>query len=123
MVERGPTTERNTERLAGNLLRLARAERGWTQRQLAAAAGVPVSTVARVESGARQPSLVTLQRILHGAGLELWHRLEPYDDHDDVLDARRAAMTDEHRAADDARADRTTAALAAARAAHRSGAA
>ena len=82
----GPTTQRYTERLAGNMLRLARAQRGWSQRQLAEAAGVPVSTVARIESGARQPSLVTVSRLLAAADLELRARLEPYDDHDDVLD-------------------------------------
>lgn len=54
MAVPGPTTQRYTARLAGNLLRLARAQRGWSQRQLAEAAGVPVSTVARIESGTRR---------------------------------------------------------------------
>ncbi|MCW2526610.1 MAG: hypothetical protein JWM76_1470, partial [Pseudonocardiales bacterium] len=44
----GPTTQRYTERTAGNLLRLARQERGWSRQQLAAAAGVPASTVGRI---------------------------------------------------------------------------
>ena len=95
MAVSGPTTQRYTERLAGNLLRLARAQRGWSQRQFADAAGVPVSTVARIESGARQPSLVTVSRLLAAADLELRARLEPYDDHDDVLDARLSALTPE----------------------------
>lgn len=101
MAVPGPTTQRYTERLAGNLLRLARAQRGWSQRQLAEAAGVPVSTVARIESGTRQPSLVTISRLLAAADLELRARLEPYDDHDDhddVLDARRTALTPEQQA-------------------------
>ena len=98
MAVPGPTTQRHTERLAGNMLRLARAQRGWSQRQLAEAAGVPVSTVARIESGARQPSLVTVSRLLAAADLELRARLEPYDDHDDVLDARHAALTPDEQA-------------------------
>jgi len=98
MAVPGQTTQRYTERLAGNLLRLARAQRGWSQRRLAEAAGVPVSTVARIESGARQPSLVTIGRLLAAADLELRARLEPYDDHDDVLDARLGAMTPEEQA-------------------------
>lgn len=98
MAVPGPTTQRYTERLAGNMLRLARAQRGWSQRQLAAAAGVPVSTVARIESGARQPSLVTVSRLLAAANLELRARLEPYDDHDDVLDARHAALAPDEQA-------------------------
>lgn len=98
MAVPGQTTQRYTERLAGNLLRLARAQRGWSQRRLAEAAGVPVSTVARIESGARQPSLVTISRLLAAADLELRARLEPYDDHDDVLDARLGAMTAEEQA-------------------------
>lgn len=102
MAVTGPTTQRYTERMAGNLLRLARIERGWSQRQLAKAAGMPVSTVARIESGARQPSLVTLSRLLAAADLELRPRLAPYDAHDDMLDARRAAMTPAEQAALDA---------------------
>jgi len=87
--------------MAGNLLRLARQQRSWSQRQLADAAGVPVSTVARIESGARQPSLVTIGRLLAAADLELRVRVEAYDDHDDVLDARRAALTSEQQAQHD----------------------
>ncbi len=102
-------------RLAGNVLLLARMRRGWTQRQLADAAGVPVSTVSRIETGARQPSLVTLSRLLAAADLELRHHLEDYDDHDDVLDARRAALTDEQRAVADAAFSRTSALLAVSR--------
>lgn len=76
---------------------------------------MPVSTVSRIETGARQPSLVTLSRLLAAADLELRHSLEDYDDHDDVLDARRAAFTDEQRAAADAAFRRTSALLAASR--------
>ena len=115
MAVPGPTTQRYTERLAGNLLRLARARRGWSQRQLADAAGVPVSTVGRIESGARQPSLVTVSRLLAAADLELRARLEPYDNHDDVLDARQAALTPKEQAQRAVEFEQTSQVLAEAR--------
>lgn len=105
MAVPGPTTQRNVERLAGNLLRLAREERGWSQAQLAAAARVPASTVGRIEAGQRQPSLVTLYRLLAAADVDLRVRLEPYDDHDDVLDARDAARSPRQRAVAEERHD------------------
>lgn len=89
----GPTRRCDSEQLAGNLLKLARLRRGLSQRQLADLAGVPQSTVARIETFRQQPALPLLSRLLAAADLELRTRLEDYDDHDDVLDARRAAMT------------------------------
>jgi len=86
MAKPGPTTSGYIGRRAGNLLREARAMSGMSQRELAAAAGVPHSTIARIESSVRQPSLALLDRILIAADLDLKLRLEPYDDHDDVLD-------------------------------------
>ncbi len=65
---------------------MTRSKRGVTQRQLAAAAQVPQSTVARIEAGSMQPTLPVLYRLLAAAGLEPRLRLETYDDHDDVLD-------------------------------------
>jgi transcriptional regulator with XRE-family HTH domain len=103
VVTPGPTTRRHTERWAGNLLRSARAKKDVSQAQLAALAGVPRSTVERIEAGTRQPSLVTLSRLLAAVDLELRIRLDDYDDHDDVLDAHYAAMTAEQKAAADAR--------------------
>jgi transcriptional regulator with XRE-family HTH domain len=81
------------DRLAGNLLRRARAEKGLTQRMLALTAGVPQSTVARIESGAQQPSLPLLVRILAAVDLEPRIALAPYDTHDDVLDATEARLS------------------------------
>jgi hypothetical protein len=46
--------------------------------------------VARIESHRQQPTLPLLARLFAAAGLELRTRLEEYDDHGDVLDARRA---------------------------------
>lgn len=93
MVVVGPTTRGHAQRWAGNLLKAARARTGLTQRDVAAAAGVPRATIAQIESGRRQPSFPLLYRILvEGTGLEPRTRLEPFDEHDTVLDA--IAITD-----------------------------
>jgi transcriptional regulator with XRE-family HTH domain len=60
----GPTARRDLEAWAGNIVRLARAKAGVSQAQLAQLAGVPRSTVERIEAGTRQPSLPTLGRLL-----------------------------------------------------------
>jgi predicted transcriptional regulator len=57
--------------LVATARRLAR----LTQRELAQRAGVPQSTIARIESGAIEPRSSTVQRIVSSAGYEL--RLEP----------------------------------------------
>ena len=93
MVRMGPTRRRYSERWAGNVLRMVRAKRGWTQRQLADAAGVPQSTIGRIESGAMQPTLPLIDRIVVAAGFDLRTRLEPYDEHDDVLDRLDGGLT------------------------------
>ena len=49
------------------------------------------------------------------ADLELRVRVEAYDDHDDVLDARRAALTSEQQTADDSAFKRTSQVLGTAR--------
>ena len=90
------------EQVAANLLKLARLRTGVSQRRLAAAAGVPQSTVARIESGAMQPTLPLLYRLLAAVDLEPRIRLEAYDDHNDVLD--RLAARDPRRARAAARA-------------------
>lgn len=110
----GPTRQRDLEGLAGNILRVARAKTGLTPAQLARRAGVPRSTVERIEAGTRQPSLVTMGRLLAAVDLDLRIHLEPYDDHDDVLDARRAALTPAQRAFAEARQDALVAAFRAA---------
>ena len=106
MARMGPTTQHHVERLAGNLLRRARAQKGLTQRQLAELAGVPQSSIAKIESGARQPTLPVLTRILVAVDLEPRIALEPYDDHDDVLDATAVRRTDEQRASAAASVDK-----------------
>ncbi len=85
------------------MLRSARAKKGVSQAQLAELAGVPRSTVERIEAGTRQPSLVTLSKLLVAIDLEMRIRLEDYDNHDDVLDATYAAMPPDQQAVADAR--------------------
>jgi transcriptional regulator with XRE-family HTH domain len=56
----------------GAILRALRRRADLSQRQLAELAGVPKSTVARIESGAaRDPRFRTVERILRAAGAEL----------------------------------------------------
>ncbi|MFP1155595.1 helix-turn-helix transcriptional regulator [Mycobacterium sherrisii] len=96
----GPTTSGYVERLAGNILRITRARVGLSQRELAEAAHVPQSTIARIESGTRQPSLPVLARILAAVDLELRINVADYDGHDDILDgdfARLSASQRQHR--------------------------
>jgi transcriptional regulator with XRE-family HTH domain len=87
---------------AGALLVLARQELDISQRKLADLAGVAQSEIAKIESGKREPSIPTLQRILAGAGLELRLRLAPIDNHDAVLAARSDRRSPEDQAAFDA---------------------
>lgn len=55
---------------AGNL-RYAREKAGLTQRQLAERAGVPQSTIGRIECGLVDPRISTLDRLLKVCGFEL----------------------------------------------------
>lgn len=103
MATMGATTTCYTERFAGNLARLARAQTGMSQRDLAARSGVAQSVIAAIESGTRQPSWPLLCRILAGADLEPRVQLASYDDHDDVLDRRATNFPEAHRTAERAR--------------------
>jgi transcriptional regulator with XRE-family HTH domain len=69
-----------------------------SQRQLTGVAGVAQSTIARIESGARQPSLPVLARILATVDLEPRITLQPYNNHDDVVEPEDARLTDAQRA-------------------------
>lgn len=63
--------------MAGRMLRDARARAGLTQRQLAAKAGIPQETIARIERGRSDPRVTTLDRLLEACefGLEVLPRL------------------------------------------------
>ena len=54
-----------------NLVREARRRAGLTQVELGRRAGVPQSTVARLESGARIPSTELVERLVRAAGFEI----------------------------------------------------
>ena len=53
------------------LLHTARTRAGLSQRRLALAAGTSQSAVAAIESGRKQPTVATLERLLAAAGTEL----------------------------------------------------
>lgn len=61
----------------GDLLKTARRHRGWGQRQLAEATGVPQPNLAAYETGQRVPSLAMLRRLVTACGLRLRFDLEP----------------------------------------------
>ncbi len=54
-----------------NLVREARRRAGLTQAGLGHRAGVPQSTIARIESGARTPSTDMVERLVRAAGFEV----------------------------------------------------
>lgn len=57
-----------SDMVAARMLRHARRMAGLTQRDLAAAAGVPQSTVARIELGRLTPRVDTMDRLLRATG-------------------------------------------------------
>ena len=54
-----------------------REQRGWTQTQLASAAGMTQSAVARFEAGGTVPSLPVLDRLAHALDAELTVSVTP----------------------------------------------
>lgn len=59
---------------ASVLLRRARRRRDWSQAELARRAGIPASQLCAYETGAKQPGVATLARILAVAGIDLTAR-------------------------------------------------
>ncbi|MCP9276579.1 MULTISPECIES: helix-turn-helix domain-containing protein [Mycolicibacterium] len=94
----GPSQRGQVERLAGNLLKLARLEGDVSQRELAEAANVAESAIAEIESGARQLSLPELAHLLDSIDRELRQQLAPYDSHDDILDATELRLSADEQA-------------------------
>jgi uncharacterized protein len=74
---------------AAELVRVARARRRMSQRELADRAGVPQSTVSAVESGQRQPTVLMLERLLGAAGFHLETKLTNAIRPSDLLDLNR----------------------------------
>lgn len=78
--EPAPTT-------AAGIVRLARAKAKLTQAELAERCGIDQQVVSAYETGRRQPTLPTLEKLAGAAGFELSIRLLPHDDHDAALAA------------------------------------
>jgi transcriptional regulator with XRE-family HTH domain len=55
--------------VVGNELRAARARRGLTRPQLAAASGLAVSTIQRFENGERSPDMLQLHALSSALGI------------------------------------------------------
>jgi transcriptional regulator with XRE-family HTH domain len=53
----------------GTEIRRLRAEKGWSQAKLAGAADMGVSGISQIETGARNPSAVTLSKIAEALGV------------------------------------------------------
>lgn len=89
-----------------HLLREARKRSGLTQAELAKRAGVPQSTVGRIESGVRVPSIEMLERLIRAAGFELRVALGEPDPGTESLFERTLRRTPLERLADATRAAR-----------------
>ena len=70
---------------AAGLIRLARSKADLTQSELAELAGVSQQVVSAYETGRKEPTLPSLQRLLAAAGYDLRVHLEPTDEHDDSV--------------------------------------
>jgi len=55
----------------GQEIRRLREEKGWSQTKLAAAADMGVSGVSQIETGARNPSAITLAKLANALGVEV----------------------------------------------------
>lgn len=89
-----------------DLIREARRRAGLTQIQVAERAGVPQSTVGRIESGARIPSTLLAERLIRAAGFELRVGLGEPDSQTDSLFERSLGRTPRQRLGDATRAAR-----------------
>ena len=89
-----------------NLVREARKRAGWTQAELGRRAGVPQSTIARIETGARTPSTDMVERLVRAAGFEVRVSLGDPDPDASSLFAETLRKTPAERLADATRAAR-----------------
>jgi transcriptional regulator with XRE-family HTH domain len=76
-----------------DIVRIARQRAGITQQQLADRSGHPRETIARWETGAREPSLATLTALVAACDLELVIHLAQKDPSLDELVADQLALT------------------------------
>ncbi|MGD0881023.1 MAG: helix-turn-helix transcriptional regulator [Acidimicrobiales bacterium] len=75
--------------VASELVRDLRRRAGWSQRELAAKAGVPQPTIAEIEAGRREPSLSLLGRLAEATGQVVTLHLEPLHPRSAVATANR----------------------------------
>jgi ribosome-binding protein aMBF1 (putative translation factor) len=83
MTEPGATEEYEATRLAyelGRAVRELRERHGWSQTQLAAAAGMTQSAIARFEAGGTVPTLPVLERLAHALDVDLAVQFKPRSD-------------------------------------------
>jgi transcriptional regulator with XRE-family HTH domain len=73
----------------GRRLEAARAERGLTQRALAARARTAQSLVARIERGRANPTVKTLARLFDAAGFDMVIDLKPRQTAAPLIEARK----------------------------------
>jgi transcriptional regulator with XRE-family HTH domain len=92
--------------LISNLVREARRRAGFTQAELAERAGVPKSTVGRIESGARLPSTEMVERLVRAAGLDVSVTLSEPDPGTDSMFERTLHRSPAERLADATRVAR-----------------
>lgn len=83
-----------------SIVREARRRAGLTQAALAERAGVPKSTVGRIESGARTPSAELVERLVRAAGLEVTISLSVPDPGTDSMFERTLRRSPAERLAD-----------------------
>ena len=89
-----------------SVVREARRRAGLSQAQLAERAGVPKSTVGRIESGARVPSTEMVERLVRAAGLEVSASLSEPDPGTDSMFERTLRRSPAERLADATRVAR-----------------
>jgi ribosome-binding protein aMBF1 (putative translation factor) len=80
MNQPGATEEYDATRLAyelGVAVRELRERHGWSQTQLAQAAGMTQSAVARFEAGGTIPTLPILERLAHALDADLAVQIKP----------------------------------------------
>lgn len=83
--------------IGNDLVREARRRVGWTQSQLAEAAGTTQSAIARLESGRTSPAFDDVLRYLRLMGLDLDLMLVERDDSDWAQAERTLALSPEQR--------------------------
>ena len=89
-----------------NLVKEARRRAGFTQAELAQRAGVPKSTVGRIESGARVPSTEMVERLVRASGLDVSVSLSEPDPGTDSMFERTLRRSPAERLADATRVAR-----------------